>query len=86
MLLTLLVSALEGDCWALVGEEEREDFGGGSWVCEEESGVEGCMRKRRSRHTVFGRRAEKLICRIVFVELHFANHWDSIGTWRKMSI
>jgi hypothetical protein len=26
MLLTLLVSALEGGCWALVGEEEREDF------------------------------------------------------------
>jgi hypothetical protein len=56
-------------------------------VWEEESGGEGCMRKRKGiRRSIFGGRAEKAICGIAFVKLHIANHWDSTGTWRKMSI
>jgi hypothetical protein len=59
----------------------------GYWVWEEESEGEGCMRKRKEiRCIVFGRRAEEAIWRIAFVKLHIANHWDSTGTWRKMSI
>jgi hypothetical protein len=71
----------------LVGEEEREDFGGGLL------GVGGRERRRRLREQEKGNQAcclweksRRSYMQDCSVKLHFANHWDSTGTWRKMSI
>lgn len=85
--LTPLVSRIPGGKEALASEERYGGWEACFGIWAEESGADGRMSKRKEEtHTVALENRGDQDAQGEAIQLQIADHWNSTGTWRKLSI